>query len=163
MEAPFGRSRDMEAYPAPRIIKSHLSYKSIPKGPGKYIYVMRDGKDVVVSQYYQDQRIPIASDTAFSQYFERWMRGRVGAGSWFDHVAGWWARRNDPNVLFLRYEDLQRGPTGTIRRIAAFCNIPLSNERLARVLERSSFAFMKRYEDKIDPMPFMSKEIGVTP
>jgi hypothetical protein len=89
--------------------------------------------------------------------------GVLDSGSWFNHVAGWWARRNDPNVLILRYEDLQRGPTGTIRRIAAFCNIPLSNERLARVLERSSFAFMKRYEDKIDPMPFMSKEIGVTP
>lgn len=163
LEAPFGRSRDMEDYPAPRVIKSHLSYKSMLKGPGKYIYIMRDGKDVVVSQYYQDQRFPFASNTTFSQYFERWMRGRIAFGLWFDHVAGWWVHRHDPNVLFLRYEELQRDTESTIRRIAAFCNITLDDERLARTLQRSSFAFMKQHERKIDPLPFVSSEIGVAP
>ncbi len=163
LEAPFGRSRDMEDVAPPRIIKSHLSYKNIPKGPGKYIYVMRDGKDVVVSHYYQNQRIPVGFNTTFTKFFERWMRGWVDSGLWFAHVTGWWAHRNDPNVLFLRYEDLQRNGEGTIRRIATFCNITLDDARLARVLQRSSFAFMKQYEDKIDPMPFMSKDLGITP
>src|SRR5262249_61834635 len=34
--------------PSARIFKSHLPYAQIPKGPGKYIYVARDGKDVAV-------------------------------------------------------------------------------------------------------------------
>lgn len=163
LEAPFGRSRNMEDVPPRRVIKSHLGYKRIPKGPGKYIYVMRDGKDVVVSHYYQNRRMPVGFTTTFTRFFNRWMRGLVDSGSWFEHVAGWWTHRDDPNVLFLRYEDLQRDAQGMIRRIAAFCNIALDDERLARVLERSSFVFMKQYEDKIDPMPFMSKEIGVLP
>jgi len=163
IEVPFGRSRDMENVPSPRIIKSHLSYKRIPKGPSKYIYVMRDGKDVVVSHFYQNGRIPVGFNMTFTKFFNRWMRGWVDSGLWFNHVAGWWAHRNDPSVLFIRYEDLQRDAEGTIRRIAAFCNIVLDDERLARVLQRSSFAFMKQYEHKIDPMPFMSKDLGAAP
>jgi hypothetical protein len=124
---------------------------------------MRDGKDVVVSHYYQNGRMPVGVNTTFTKFFGRWMRGWVDSGLWFDHVAGWWVHRNDPNVLFLRYEDLQRDPTSTIRRIAAFCNIALDDERLARVLQRSNFAFMKQYEHKIDPMPFMSKDLGLKP
>ena len=27
---------------------------------------------------------------------------------WSDHVLGWWKHRNDPNVLFLKYEDLKK-------------------------------------------------------
>ena len=26
---------------------------------------------------------------------------------WSDHVLGWWKHRNEPNVLFLKYEDLK--------------------------------------------------------
>ena len=29
------------------------------------------------------------------------LKGKVGFGSWFKHVKGWWRHRNDPNVLFL--------------------------------------------------------------
>ena len=27
---------------------------------------------------------------------------------WSNHVLGWWEHRHDPNVLFLKYEDLQK-------------------------------------------------------
>ena len=27
---------------------------------------------------------------------------------WNDHVLGWWKHKDDPNVLFLKYEDLQK-------------------------------------------------------
>ena len=30
----------------------------------------------------------------------------VSYGHWSDHVLGWWRHRDDPNVLFLKYEDL---------------------------------------------------------
>jgi hypothetical protein len=38
-----------EARPSPRLFKSHLPYKQVPKGPCKYIYIARDGRDVAVS------------------------------------------------------------------------------------------------------------------
>ena len=32
----------------------------------------------------------------------------VGWGNWNDHILGWWKHKDDPNVLFLKYEDLQK-------------------------------------------------------
>ena len=31
-----------------------------------------------------------------------------GWNLWNDHVLGWWKHRDDPNVLFLKYEDLHK-------------------------------------------------------
>ena len=27
---------------------------------------------------------------------------------WNDHILGWWKHKDDPNVLFLKYEDLHK-------------------------------------------------------
>ena len=32
----------------------------------------------------------------------------VSFNVWNDHVLGWWKHKDDPNVLFLKYEDLQK-------------------------------------------------------
>ena len=32
----------------------------------------------------------------------------VGWNFWNDHVLGWWKQKDDPNVLFLKYEDLHK-------------------------------------------------------
>ena len=29
-------------------------------------------------------------------------------GDWFEHNLFWWERRFDPNVLFVKYEDMQK-------------------------------------------------------
>ena len=32
----------------------------------------------------------------------------VAYNAWNDHVLGWWKHKDDPNVLFLIYEDLHK-------------------------------------------------------
>ena len=32
----------------------------------------------------------------------------VAFGRWNDHVLDWWKHEDDPNVLFLKYEDLKK-------------------------------------------------------
>lgn len=32
----------------------------------------------------------------------------VAYNSWLDHVLGWWKQRHNPNVLFLKYEDMKK-------------------------------------------------------
>ena len=32
----------------------------------------------------------------------------VSRNLWTDHVLGWWSHKDDPNVLFLKYEDLKK-------------------------------------------------------
>jgi hypothetical protein len=148
-----------EARPSPRLFKSHLPYRKIPKGPCKYIYVARDGKDVAVS-YYHLHRNYSGFEGTFPEFFDRFLRGKVEFGSWFEHVRGWWRHRNDPNVLFMRYEDLLDGLEGGVRKIIAFCGFEIAPERLPTILERCRFALMKQHESQFDPVTGAAWEQG---
>jgi hypothetical protein len=149
-----------EARPSPRLFKSHLTYRKLPKGPCKYIYVARDGKDVAVS-YYHLYRSHCGFGGTFADFFDRFLRGKVDFGSWFEHVRDWWRHRQDPNVLFLRYEDLLADLEDGLREIIAFCGFDIAPERMPTILERCRFAFMKQHEDRFDPSVGALWEQGV--
>jgi hypothetical protein len=148
-----------EARLSPRLFKSHLTYRKIPKGPCKYIYIARDGKDVAVS-YYHLYRDYSGFEGTFSEFFDRYLRGKVEFGSWFEHVRGWWRHRNDPNVLFLRYEDLLDDLEGGIRKIIAFCGFEIAPERMPTILGRCRLTFMKKHESQFDPVTGAAWEQG---
>jgi hypothetical protein len=155
------QGRDLNRLPSPRIFKTHLRYDYLPKGPYKRIYIARNGKDVLVSCYY----FFLAHSQfkgSFDQFFRRFMAGNVQPGSWFRHVAEWSAHAADPNVLFLRYEDLVSDFELTLKRIAGFLGLPLSEEKRAFVAERSSFQFMKQHEDKFGFLQEVLLEQGFT-
>jgi methylamine dehydrogenase accessory protein MauD len=151
-----------DALPAPRVFKSHLPYRKIPKGPYRYIYVARDGKHVAVS-YYHFYTTHMGFKGTFDDFFLRFLRGEVHYGSWFRHVRGWWEHGDDPNVLFLRYEELEDDLPGTLRRISSFCGLTLAPKRWPDILERCSFAFMKQHESQFDPLTAMLYEQGFRP
>jgi peroxiredoxin len=151
-----------DALPAPRVFKSHLSYRRIPRGPCKYLYVARDCKDVAVS-YYHFQTSHMHFKGTFDEFLERFLKGEMDYGSWFRHVRGWWEHRHDPNVLFVRYEELGADLPGCLRKISSFCGLPISPERWPGILERCSFAFMKEHESLFDPMFAMLYEQGFQP
>jgi hypothetical protein len=151
-----------DALPAPRVFKSHLSYRKIPKGPCKYLYVARDGKDVAVS-YYHFQKTHMGYKGTFDEFFTHFLKGQDHYGSWSRHVRGWWAHRHDPNVLFLYYEELTADLPGCLRRISAFCGLEINPERWGDILERCSFAFMKQHESQFDPLTAMLYEQGFQP
>ncbi|MBF0450066.1 MAG: sulfotransferase domain-containing protein [Candidatus Magnetomorum sp.] len=151
---------DLEKLPSPRIFKSHLSYKNIPKGSCKYIYVARDGEDVAVSYFYF-YTSHLNFKGTFSEFFDKYfMRGKVQFGSWFTHVADWQQHENDSNVLFLRYEDLINDLKGTLQKIINFCEFKVAEERFPEILEKCSYPFMKKYENKFDHISGMIWEKG---
>jgi hypothetical protein len=142
------QARDLEALPSPRIFKSHLAHGWLPGG-GRYIYVTRDGRDVAVS-YYHFYRSHLRYSGSFEQFFARFLRGDLQYGSWFKHTAGWTAHRDDPRILFLRFEDLVCSLPSCIRTVARFCELELCEERLAEIAHRCSFEWMKRHEERFD-------------
>ncbi|WP_163865021.1 sulfotransferase domain-containing protein [Myxococcus eversor] len=44
---------------------------------------------------------------------------------WLRHLESWWPHHRDRNVLHLRYEDLTQDLEASVRRVAAFCGLPL--------------------------------------
>ena len=110
----------------PRVFKSHASYSVMPSGPpsispAKYIYVARNPKDVAVSYYHHMRLFKAFEFTGtWDDFFQLFMDGKVFYGLWFDHVLEWWGHRHEPNVLFLKYEDMKEDLSGAVRSVINF-------------------------------------------
>ncbi|HEU4885615.1 MAG TPA: sulfotransferase domain-containing protein [Longimicrobium sp.] len=133
----------------PRVVKSHLPYFLIPRGPGRYIYGVRNGLDVAVSyRYHARKYLPRLGEPSAREFFDRFMAGDVPYRSWFEHVAGWLGNRNRLNVLVITYDELVADLEAGIRRIADFCGITIDPAAMPRIVERCSFAFMREHDAK---------------
>jgi Sulfotransferase domain len=143
------RKRDLERAARPRFIKSHQYFD--PRFQ-KVIYIVRDPRDVVVSEYYFDiKRRAIAEDYPLAQFVSRFVRGEVNHphGSWGENAATWfYTRRGDARFLMVKYEDLQSRAMEEMEKIASFLGVPADRERLAFAIEQSSAKRMRELEKK---------------
>jgi len=133
----------------PRVIKSHFVFD--PRYP-RVIYIVRDPRDVVVSEYhYQRKTRRIVDEYPLDQYVERFLVGDTypGNGSWGQHVGGWlMSRHDDPRLLLVRYEDLLSNSEQELERIATYLSISASRNRLAEIIRLSSADRMRELEAK---------------
>jgi len=139
-------------FPSPRIIKSHDPYHDFEKGTkGKFVHVIRDGKDVAVSFYHQNKNY-VNPDLDFKDNFRRFFVKR-GPMNWFHYTKCWLENKKGFDIMYVRYEELLENKEQVVNKLAVFLNIQLTPEILQRTLERSSFEFMKQHEDKFGEQP----------
>ena len=155
------RASDLDRFPSPRIFKSHLPREWLPDG-ARYIYVERDGLDVLVS-YFHFYRAYLRFEGSIDDFHRRFIEGQLQYGSWFDHVAGWHARASDPDVLIVRYEELLRDRRPSIERIIEFLGWDCHQRLVDRAVIESSFDAMKRRESVFDHATALLLERGVSP
>ncbi|XP_023231875.1 sulfotransferase 1C2-like [Centruroides sculpturatus] len=136
----------------PGAIKIHLPFNLTPYSPdAKYIYVARNPKDCCVSFYHHTKNLEIYNfaDGTFDEYFELFINGKKDYGDYFDHLLSWYEHKDDPNVLFITYEDLKLDTRNYILKIAKFMgdeyhDILINNpDILENVLRYSSLKHMK--------------------
>jgi hypothetical protein len=141
----------LAAFPSPRILKSHLHRSGLPR-TGKLIYVVRDVRDVALSAYHHSALVS-GREIQLDLFMNLFLRGHpgFGGGTWASHIRSWWPHRDDPNVLFLQYDEMLADLAGTVRRVAAFCGLPVTEAEMPRILERCGIAYMKAHGDKFDP------------
>jgi hypothetical protein len=144
---PTGTSKkDFDNLPRPRIIKSHDCFD--PRFP-KVIYIVRDPRDVVVSQYHYHRKIKkIADDSPIETFVGRFMAGDTCPhGSWGQNVITWLATRQDASrFLLLRYEDMVADTPRELAKIVAFLGKTASPAQIALAVERSSAGRMRKLE-----------------
>ena len=139
-----------------RVIKTHGTADVVPvDAAAKYLVVLRDPKEVLVSAYHF--LLPLAG------LMDRidpplWLRlfGSQGVSAWAAHSAGWWALRDQPNVCVLRFADMKADLPGAVDTVAAFMGVELTSTERAAVIERSGFQWMKAHNAQFKPitMPF---------
>jgi len=138
--------RDFDRMPRPRIIKSHDCFD--PRYP-RVIYVVRDPRDVVLSQYHYHRKLKkIADDSPIETFVTRFLAGETCAhGSWGQHVVTWLAtRQEESRFLLLRYEDMITDTALEMAKIVKFLGITASSEQIAQAVERSSAGRMRKLE-----------------
>jgi len=149
---------DAELPPSPtghRIIKTHHSADGTPwQKEVTCIAVVRDPKEVVVSSYhFVLGLLGILEHFTPSQWLELFLSGSFPLDSWARNAASWWALKDRPNVLLLNFADLKRDLGGQVDRVAGAMGVELTQEERDKVLERSSFQWMKAHEAQFSPMP----------
>jgi hypothetical protein len=134
-----------------RVIKSHFNWELLPYSPeARYIMVIRDPKDVFVSNYFfiRDGVFGSAMPSVDTWYNLFLSDKFVLGGSWAVNAAGYWAQRHRPNVLIVSFKSMKKDLRGTVLKVAAFLDIHVSDEIIREVCEKSSFAYMKGIDHK---------------
>ncbi|KAG8512311.1 Sulfotransferase 1C2 [Galemys pyrenaicus] len=104
----------------------------------------RNAKDCMVSYYHFQRMNQMLPDPGtWEEYYETFISGKVGWGSWFDHVKGWWERKDRYQLLFLFYEDIKRDPKHEIQKVMKFMGKNLDEKVLDTIVQETSFEKMK--------------------
>jgi aryl sulfotransferase len=153
-----------------RFVKSHLAADGLRFFPeAKYVVVGRDTRDVFMSLWnhysaYTDLAYSLFNDAERPgpefprcpaeprEVWSRWIRE-----GWFDwepdgwpfwshhhHLGTWWEWRHLPNVHFMHYGDMLGDIEGEMRRLAAFCEIEVPEDRWPAVVDAVALDAMRR-------------------
>ena len=140
-----------------RIIKTHFPADVCPFHPrAKYVYVVRHPVSCFAScvDFIRANLGAFAPDL---DHIRDWFCSDKDMwwGSWPHHVDGWWsmARRHD-NVLFIRFEEMQRDLAGVTREVAHFLEIEVpSDGELETILAKCGFDYMRDHADSFEMQP----------
>lgn len=139
-----------EQFADPRAYKIHLPLTMVPKG-GKTITVVRDPKDVVVSQYhFWSGWFFEAGSVTTSEIVDVMFVPRTGPFNYWDHLLDWWSQRDSENLLVLCYEQMKEDFPATLERIARFIGCQLDDELRDIVLRQSTIEFMRDHNSQFD-------------
>ena len=156
-----------------RFIKTHLPLDALVFSPkAKYLYVGRDGRDVVWSMHHHHFTFTAEAREAFNnnprrgpgprldpptadigQYFREWL-AKDGYPWWpfWENIRTWWAARDLPNVMLIHFARLKTDMPGEMRRIAAFLEIPIDEGRWPAIVEHCTFDYMKAHAQHAAPL-----------
>jgi len=86
-----------------------------------------------------------------SAVYRSFLKGASLIGSWAVNAAGYWAQRHRPNVLVVSFASMKRDLEATVRRVAEFLEIRVSDEVIREVCRKSSFDHMKSIDERFAP------------
>lgn len=162
----------VEAQTHRRFLKTHLPVDAfVFSEKAKYIYIGRDGRDVLWSMYNHhatanDMWYEALNDTpgrvgppiglppdSVEEYYHDWL-DKDGHPWWpfWENVRSWWAIKDLPNVCFVHFSSLKSDMPGEIRRIAEFIGTPIDESKWEAILLHCSFDYMKANATKSVPL-----------
>lgn len=124
-----------------RVIKTHEGYRPEYK---RAIWVVRDPRDVVMSEYKLEVRSNRCFGT-FDEFLQDFIHQRAGGrATWQTHTQSWLdsALHQSGNVLFIAFEQLRAEPGEQLQRVLRFLDAPFDQSSIAKALEQNSIQML---------------------
>lgn len=160
-----------------RVIKTHTPLDGIPlRDEVTYVVAARHPLDAAVSLRYQGDNLDRARMAALSgtampesvsgsgrrgpveDWLGRWIATEAdpnveldSLNGVFHHLSDAWARRLEPNVVLVHYQDLLDDLGGEMRRLADTLTIEIGDEALAPLVDAAQFGAMSARAERFIP------------
>lgn len=162
----------VEAQTQRRFLKTHLPVDALRfSDKARYIYIGRDGRDVVWSLYNHHANANEMWYEAMNEtpglvgpkidrpnpdivaYFRQWLDDD-GFPFWafWENIRSWWEIRHLPNVMLVHFADLKRDMGGKMREIADFLEVSVPPEAWPDLERLCSFDWMKANAANVAPL-----------
>lgn len=133
-----------------RLFLTHYPYCDY-YGNGKAIYLVRDVRDVVLSEY-RRQLMNRSYREGFDSFLDDFLSGRIHRfGSWADHVTSWLdgALGGNGRVLLCRYEDLKSDTESVLQDAVKFLGAQAESIAIGAAVHNNNLEAMRDKEDRI--------------
>lgn len=131
-----------------RLIQTHEPYRQAYR---RAIYLVRDVRDVVISEYHFQQLWRIY-DGSFSEFVAGFLAGSVNRyGTWANHTTTWLdARDAAPNrILMIRFDDLRHDTHAALESAMVFLGVSVSGEAIDQAIANNKANKMRAKEDEL--------------
>jgi hypothetical protein len=144
-----------------RLIKTHERWR---KEYRKAIYIIRDVRDVALSQYARSAQLGIV-DPDIDKFLLAFLQGRNQAhpyGAWDRHLRAWLdgPLSHEGKLLVVKFEDLRRSPERELTRMLEFVHGPTGAETVSTALANNSVEQMRAKEVKSRKLYQSTTEVG---
>jgi hypothetical protein len=127
----------------------------------KTIYTARNPKDMCVS-YYHYCALVHQLKCSLDEFLDLFLEDKVPIGPYYKHVLEFWNRRDQENILFLKYEDMKKDLPGIIQKCADFLNIErkLTSQDIDNLCQYLKFEKMQKNPAvNLEPILFKDKPL----
>ncbi|XP_074877097.1 sulfotransferase 1 family member D1-like [Buteo buteo] len=134
---------------SPQLVKTHLLVQllltSFQDKNCKITPWVPPAQDVIFSHYYFYQMAKMHPDpSTLGEFLETFMAGKVAYGSSYEHVRGWWEKKQEEQLLYLFYEDMKKDPRQEVQKILHFLGKEVVEGTVARMLHHTSLQEMRK-------------------
>jgi hypothetical protein len=156
---PRNRRRAFKTHSAPGLLpyqkpgggRKRVRYVVVARNPDEAIASMHPFAHAHTRAWFDLWKLPREAfcKPSFAAFYHEVGR-ELFPGSLFGFVAAWWPLRHASNVLLLHFSDMKADHEGSVRKIARFLGFRPTAKQWPKVLEYTSFAWMKAHEDKFE-------------
>ena len=130
-----------------RLIKTHEPYR---KQYQKAIYLVRDVRDVVLSEFAYQKALGWISDD-FDCFLEDFLQGEVNPFTpWHRHVPGWMGSSlaGTSNFLLIKFEDMRRNTEQVVSEVLDFLGVVVDSQTVRDAVANNTVQRMQEKEQR---------------